>query len=125
MGDRAFDRRAGEVKGRGGVTAGSADMRYNWLQCLAGLEHCMREETQIRASIPMSALLVGSVVAGLGASVPAILVVLGFSMLLAPETPPWANPPKNAALAVGTGASSGAIIGFPLLVLLRVSESHS
>jgi hypothetical protein len=69
------------------------------------------------------ALLCGSLLAGLGASIPAILIVVGVSVLFSSDGPPWANLVRFAATAVAIGVGSGALVGFPMLALLRFTNS--
>jgi hypothetical protein len=71
------------------------------------------------------ALLLGSLAAGLGSSIPALMVLLGVSTLLSPDGPSWPNLARIAATYVGIGALAGAFIGFPLLALLRFTNSLS
>ncbi len=77
----------------------------------------------MRVSTSTRALLFGSLVAGLGASIPAILVVLGVSAFLSPDGFSTSNLARIAAFAVGIGALSGALVGFPMLALLRSTNS--
>ena len=69
------------------------------------------------------ALLCGSLLAGIGASIPAILIVVGISVLFSSDGIPWANLVRFAATAVAVGVGSGALVGFPMLALLRSTNS--